>query len=314
MPQRKKRIKQKRPKKAGPVSMRRRTAVRVPQPMTNPATPSAAAKAVPAKSHRIEEALPYLLSAFPLFTGAFIVHGFLIQKYLEFSLIVLAVGMAQRAPAYTSGVRQRFAQAALAVTSALCCAAFFLESRSPAAGGLLAATALMSAVDLHASPTRVRDVIAMATITLVRMSTLAVLGVYSQAQLLVPEALLLGLSPASFMAGAYVSAHASFLESHGWQRSREIVSAKGVRSIRPQGSARLYSCLILLGPAVALTAVPLGLFPQTFLALAFPIYLSSRYSSDFLERKRPDREIAASTLNAAFICSIIVLFAGILAR
>lgn len=148
---------------------------------------------------------------------------------------------------------------------------------------------------------------------IVRMATLAMLGVFCQFPELVPSTAVLGFVPGAVLAAALFARHADVMERHGWLRSFPHTDKKGITSTRPGGVSRAYSLMLLVGLAFPVALAPFYIFPKSFVLVAILLYFVPGLCSAFIERSRSDAETALRTLTLGAAASFTVLFLGVLA-
>ncbi|MCB1512818.1 MAG: hypothetical protein KDJ36_18135, partial [Hyphomicrobiaceae bacterium] len=156
--------------------------------------------------------------------------------------------------------------------------------------------------------------------TVARMSLYGVLGILSQqwqADLAHYEFFAVyGFVPGCILAAGFVAVKAHVFEKANWRRSRESnpVSEGQVSKVRPGSLSQLYSVALLLGPAVTCAGVPFGVYPTPFLLTALPFLAVQHLGERFWHQREDDLVLAGKTYALAGVATVLVLFAGVLAR
>ncbi len=147
----------------------------------------------------------------------------------------------------------------------------------------------------------------------VRMSALAMLGVYCQYPDLVPSTAILGFVPGAVLAASLLARHADVMERHGWLRSFPHTNKKGEHSTRPGGVSRAFSLMLLLGLALPVALAPFYVLPTSFVLTSVLLYFIPGICLAFMERKRSDLETSLRVMSLAAGTSAVTLLLGLLA-
>ena len=266
------------------------------------------------------EGMYQLVSVLPFFFGAWLAGGIALKEILTFFIASLSLILGVYTPSLRKGevpFRSELfmfiylAQVALplwfyAVTKSL--AGLFLLAAAcglPALGGLLKLNT-PSSVMLRAAQ------------SVVSMTLLAILGVYTQSysisSSIVPIFGVLGFVPGCLLASAYFAKYAEVFEKAGWRRSYAKAKKDGETVLRPASLARLYSLPFVLGPGLPVAVAPLGILPYSFLLCAAAFWKAPDLLEGFFQKSLTDVQVGVRTITLAAGMSIVVLLAGLFAR
>lgn len=267
------------------------------------------------------EGLRRLIRFLPLFTGAWLVGGMLLANVWQF-ITVSALALLSYFAAHPEKRKQApFAELIdmllyAAVLGLLCF--LYLISNSPAFTLLTGAVLVLIWLSEKLVLESVFAVLLLSAERIVEMSLLSLLSVYSQLELGTIafhwEYCILGFVPACSLAAAYIARYSYVFLNAGWQRSKEVEHPKKGRIVRPAGLSQLFSLLLLLGPALPVALSPLGLFPASFLLIAFAFFPIPKLCQSFLEGSMADVVVFFSSLRIAAMLSGLVFLAALMAR
>jgi len=273
----------------------------------------------------------------PFFVAAWIVSGAVLQEVFAFIGVTVVLGVAQYAP----GLKKRddipFPETlVLLMYAAAAGVLFWLSTLSE--GFLLPALTLIAALlvfaEQHVDIKSPRELFIFIASVVVRMTVLGLLGIYSQLfRIEIPLSWhygIIGFVPALILSASLIARETEMLSLAGYSKRRiakgkssdEIASEAQAKEetneegqeekIRPGSLAQIYSLLLLLGPGIAITLVPLGFFPRSFFALALLFYMLPKLADEYLKTDGTEDFIAIKTLNLAGASLVLLLIAGVL--
>ena len=258
----------------------------------------------------------------PLFFGAWLVAGPVLEQILPFAAITAACIVA----VYTQTVHRqkreiifsRDFELLLFAAQALLVLAFYSLTASAEAGVAAFFSLLLLNCYLHLEFASIFSVLLGCLAVIFSMSIFGMLGIVSQVKpgeiVLVLEHGVLGLVPGSILAAVVVLRHLKVFESQGWLRSKLVQTKKKGEQLRPLGISRVYSLLLFFGPILPVAVVPLGLLPAPFLACALAFYLVPKRADEFFRVTVEDAVLLVKTANLAAGMSLLTFFAAVLAK
>ena len=183
--------------------------------------------------------------------------------------------------------------------------------------GLLALYVLSVLVQSQLNRESVVGVFSRVLCSMIILSFASMLGAFAQSDEIFPATALLGLIPGFWLGAAFVAERASVIQSLGqglgWKREFTI-ERKGQIVLRPGGITRVFSSLLILGPALVLILAGLGFLPAGFLLVALPLAWTPRIAIDFQKQNAADELIALRVTRLNTLLLLTLLTAGLLAR
>jgi len=260
-----------------------------------------------------------ILSFVPVFVGAWIAGGLLFTNFISLSLVVGVVVCAH----YFSlamkderkGVSVGILRSAMLVSELLLIGYFYQRSQNVEVTALLVLVGLLALARPHIKLENPFGILCFILALILQMSLLAVLGVYSQQDRLIYSALVLGIVPAFILSASITARQAKVLEARGWKRSveKEIQTKKGPKQlVRPLGTARLFSLLLIVGPALVIALTLFQLLPQPFILTALILFSTPKIAASFLKDSSLDCEIADKLLMLTAFSHILMLVLGVI--
>lgn len=262
-----------------------------------------------------------LVSYMPLFIGAWLVSGIVLQDVLPFVLATIPLGFAHYFDSLDDREDIPFAETLklfmgvgagmsvlallgltdhiyLAAYSGLAAAIIVLEHKIPADGPL--------------------RILLLAFSVVIRSTVLGIVGILTQIYASEPKLILvhgvIGFVPGMVLAASLISRHAGVLQKAGWSRTRQRSNRKGESVEAPGRLTQAFALFLLIGPAVPVMLTPLGFFPLPFLLCALSFLVLPQLAQAFFKSSMPDNEITVSVINLAAALAAAVLAAAVLAR
>ena len=188
----------------------------------------------------------------------------------------------------------------------------FVFSGSAAATTLLAFASICIATQFTLSLRSLRELVIHLCIVIIFPSTLPLLGIFSQVEQLPFQPFILGFVPGTLLAAALIARHGELFEKLGWSYSKEVTTKKGLVTLRPGEIGKLYSIMILLGPAVAFLLVITETFPPPVMFSVAILFLTPKLFERYI--KLNGQEMYSPTLKLAGLCTLLMLVIGIASR
>lgn len=295
---------------------------RIETPPKNPSPrhPSARSPSAPArpKQRRLRETLLendaellfQIVTYLPLVFGAWLTGGTAMPDPTAFSALVGVVITGHYVQLFVRGRlahlnEQKFLRAAHVIGGVLI-AAFSALTGSFAAAGVLICWWIFNA-GLTQLPLDTPGRIALyCGALLAQIGSAAVLGAFSQYHHILPALGVLGLIPGMFLVAATVARKATVFEKRGWTRITMVKrKRKNDEVIRPGSLTRLFTLLLISGPAIPIALAPLGLLPETFLICAIPLYFMPTIASAFQEELGEDARIAVVCVKLSALAAVL---------
>jgi len=258
-----------------------------------------------------------LISYFPLISGSCLASSLRLEHGETFLLLMSVIFYQHYLDLITQGKLSQFRNKktlfSLHVLAAGIIISFFLLTRAPLATVLLVFYCILALCRSVTEVANTRTLLFTLTALTLEMLLLAILGAFSQAQVIFLPVALVGFVPATYLIAAEIARHAEIFELTGWRRTQAIEKGEA-KVVRPAGLTRLFSLFLVIGPLVPIALAPLNLLPVSFLLCALTIYFLPSLGTSFLERLQSNRLIALRCIHLAFLASILSLIAGLLAQ
>jgi hypothetical protein len=265
------------------------------------------------------EGLFRLVQFLPLFLGAWLAGGLVLDEVFVFLILTAAVVLA-----YYEGTFARQEVIFVKDLRLVCYLAqagllyLFYQSTNllPATIMAGAAVILVQAYN-HLSLKEPSSVLCGCVALVLQMSFFAILGIQSQLYKLSPEVIwehgIIGFVPGLILASVFVAKHARLFEKAGWKRS--LLKTRNGKTInRPGALSTLFSLMLVIGPAIPVASAPLYIFPWPFLSCALAFFFIPQLAQAFFERRMEDKTVALHCTNLAAAMSVVVFLSGVLAK
>lgn len=265
-----------------------------------------------------QKKLTLLISLGAFLLGAVVSGGLSLNEPQKFLILALGVGLGQgflyqyerkvSSPLYIS----------VFLIVELGCLGYLNEMvESAQKSGLLALYVLSVLVQSQLNRESVIGVFSRVICSMLILSFASMLGAFAQSAEIFPATAILGLIPGFWLGAAFVAERASVIQSLGqglgW--SREFtVERKGQIVHRPGGITRVFSFLLILGPALALILAGLGFLPAGFLLVALPLAWTPKIAIDFQKQSAADGLIALRVMRLNTMLLLTLFIAGLVAR
>ena len=274
------------------------------------------------------EGLRRLIRFFPLFAGAWIAGGVVLNQVWSFILLTAVMIVAYFAAHPEKRKEFIFSELIDWILLALIVGMLlFLHMITDAAQFTLiaAGVALLIYLSERLVVDSPRALLLLCAERVVEMSLFSFLSIYSQIiereQVSVLqyfwEFCVIGFAPACCLSASYVLLHIDVLNKYGWKRTKPVYKdgkelEEGKK--RPAGIAQLYSLLLISGPALPVVLVPLNIFPATFLLLGISVVSIPKLCQSLFDGDTPDGLLFIKTVHVAAMVSLIVTTAALLAN
>jgi len=260
----------------------------------------------------------YYLSSAPLVLGALSVHGGYIQRFMELSLIVLAIAISNSIEGVTkSQNKDQFSEVtkgALVAIQVMSVLAFGYATKNVYAISILVITILIMMLRSRVGLDEPRKLLLGVVLLISQAVLLSVLGEYSQRLAIYPAvSAFLGLVPGLMLSAALVVENASVFEKAGWNRIRLVTDRKGEVKKRPAKLSTLFSLLLIFFPALAvvMSFPPLSLISSVYCLAVIVLAYTPKLAQAFYEGTKTDREVFDSTVKLTGWMVILLVLLGL---
>lgn len=257
----------------------------------------------------------------PLFIGAWLASGLVLDEIWSFVLLTAAIVLVQSNESYRDKKEVPFLdllQTIIYALSGFAAFGFFAITQHFAGSALLAISLVLLTIFGRLSRDRSINIIYLIVILLVLMPSFSILGIISQTfshqQSLIVHHAVLGFVPCTVLCSSMVAKYSQLFIDESWVRARNVTTKKGEEVERPGGLTRLYSLLLLFGPALPVAVVPLGIFPTPFLICALSFLYAPKLAESFLNASISDQLIAVRTIHLAGGLTVLVTLAAVLSK
>jgi len=282
----------------------------------------------------------------PLIVGSIAASGLQPPNMLQFTLILLPLILAhylgmvwgskkdsaakpdeERLDLYTKVV-------GFFVMAVMLAGGFYYVTQSALAAGLLVACACSVFLFKLTAVSSLPRLLWQGVFLLIVPSLLALLGVFAQAEKVIPQTFVLGFVTGSLLVAANIAKHASKLEKLGWKRSRPVPSDDDQAKLtfftkllirrRKKNSSKednsevllpgipsqLYATFLMAVPCLTLMLCILHVFPAPLMLGLIAQLPAARLATWFLKREATDDGLFRATTKLAAFNSVLMLIGG----
>ncbi len=248
----------------------------------------------------------------PLFFGSWAASGIVLDQLIPLILLTTAITFSFASSAVSEREDILFKREFVLLYYLLQLGfvfAYFSLVNSPQATVLLALVMVLISFSELLAVSLPRHVILRVLSLIVEMGVLATLGVFTQVFALQTKISLqwsiLGLIPGTVLAAAFVASNVAVLKKAGWDYSAKRMTRKGVERVVPRGISQLYSAVLIIGPACAVSLSPIGYLPLGFFAVAPSFYFIPKLAEAFLNQEVDSELMVVRTCNVAALVSFL---------